>query len=181
MPHRNRDNSGKFFPNTRTTSHSQPSLFFIGCDQEEPLGEKQDIFEEHIGEEEEENIPLEPMAENINARGNGERIEGTFSIQETNGDTKMKNISPSTIPRFNGLTIEDIDTFFFKFVVICRIYDYAEDEQKLKLFPSTLKDVCWFMGLLGNSIKNWAQMQKPLTKSIDNIVGQKILKKKFSE
>ena len=94
MPHRHRDNSGKFLPNTPTASHSQPSLFFGGCDQEEPLGEQPDILEEPIGEEEEENIPLEPMAENINARGNGERIKGTFPIRETNGDTKMKNISP---------------------------------------------------------------------------------------
>jgi len=69
IPRRNRDNSGKFLPNTPTSSHNQPSLFFGGCDQEGPLGEHQDIFEEPIGEEEEENIPLEPMAENRNARG----------------------------------------------------------------------------------------------------------------
>ena len=79
MLHRNRDNSGNFLPNTPTASHSQPSLFFDGCDQEEPLGEQPDIFEEPIGEEE-ENIPLEPMAEHRNVRGNGGRIEGTFPI-----------------------------------------------------------------------------------------------------
>ena len=67
MPHRNRDNSGKLLPNTPIASHSQPSLFFVGCDEEEPLGEQPDIFEEPIGEEEEENIPLEPMAELRNA------------------------------------------------------------------------------------------------------------------
>ena len=80
------------------------------------------------------------MAENRNARGNGKRVEGTFPIRETNGETKMKNISPSALPHFHGLTTEDPDTFLFELVVICRIYDYAEDEQKLKLFPSTLKD-----------------------------------------
>ena len=53
MPRRNRDNSGKFLPNTPTTSHNQPSLFFGGSDQEEPLGEQLKIFEEPIGEEEE--------------------------------------------------------------------------------------------------------------------------------
>ena len=75
MPRRSRDNLGKFLPNTPTTSHSQPSLFFSNCNQEKPLGEQQDIFEEYIGEEEEEeNIHLEPMAESRNARGNGERI-----------------------------------------------------------------------------------------------------------
>ena len=52
----------------------------------------------------------------------------------------MKNISPSTLPHFHGLTTEDPDMFLFEFVVLCRTYDYAEDEQKLKLFSSTLKD-----------------------------------------
>ena len=141
MPCRSRDTLGKKFPNTPTTSHSQPSLFFSGCNQEEPLGEHPNIFEEPIGEEEEENIPLEPMAKNRNARGNGERIEGTFPIRKTNGDTKMKNISPSVLPHFHGLTTKDPNTFLFEFVVICRTYDYSEDEKKLKLFPSTLKDV----------------------------------------
>ena len=147
-------------PNTPTALHSQTSLFFGGCNQEEPLGEQLDIFEEPIGEEEEENIPSEPMAENRNARGNGERIEGTFPIRETNGDTKMKNISPSALPHFHDLNIEDTDTLFFEFAIICRTYDYVEDEKKLKLFPSTLKDaaLCWFMGLPGNSIKTWAQI-----------------------
>lgn len=95
------------------------------------------------------------MAENKNDRGNRERVEGAFPIRETNGDTKMKNISPYALPHFHGLTTEDLDTFLFEFVVICQIYDYTDDEQKLKLFPSTLKDatLCWFMGLAGDSIK----------------------------
>ena len=80
MPRRNRVNSGKFLPNTPTTSQSHPSLFFSGSDPEEPLGEQPEIFEEPIGEEEEETIPLEKMAENRNARRNGERVEGTFPI-----------------------------------------------------------------------------------------------------
>jgi len=73
---------------------------------------------------------------------------------------KMKNISPSTLPHFHGLTTEDPDTFFFEFSILCRTYDYAEDEKKLKLFPSTLKDAAlrWFMGLPRNSITTWAQM-----------------------
>jgi len=84
------ENLGKKFPNTPTTSHNQPSLFFDGCDQEEPLGEQPDIFEEPIGEEEEEeeDIPLEPMAEHRNARGNGERIEGTFPFGRPMGTPK---------------------------------------------------------------------------------------------
>jgi len=54
-------------------------------------------------EEEQETIPSEPMAESRNFRGNGERIEGAFPIQETNGDTKMKSISPSALPHFLGI------------------------------------------------------------------------------
>ena len=74
----------------------------------------------------------------------------------------MNNISPSALPHFHGLTTEDPDTFLFEFSVICRTYDYAEDEQKLKLFPSTLKDgaLHWFIGLPGNNITTWAQMQQ---------------------
>jgi len=134
-------NSRKCFPNSPTASHSQPSLLFGNCDQEKPLGEQQDIFEEYIGKEEEENIPLERMAESRNARGNGDRIEGTFPIQETNGDTKMKNIGPFALPHFHGLTTEDPDNFLFEFIIICQTYDSREDEKKLKLFPPTLKDV----------------------------------------
>jgi len=101
------------------------------------------------------------MAENQNDIGNRERIESAFPIRETNGDTKMKNISPSALPHFHGLTTEDTDTFLFEFVVICRTYDYTDDEKMLKLFPSTLKDakLRWFMGLLGDSITTWAHMQ----------------------
>ena len=119
MPHRKRDNSRKFLPNTPTTSQNHPSLFFGGSDPKEHLGEQPEIFEEPIGEDEEETIPPETMVENRNARGNGERVEGTFPIRETNGDTKMKNISPSTLSHFHGLTTQDHDTFLFEFVVIC--------------------------------------------------------------
>lgn len=64
----------------------------------------------------------------------------------------MKNISPSSLPHFHGLTLEDPDTFLFEFVVICRNYGYTTDEKKLKIFPSTLKDEAlgWFMGLPGD-------------------------------
>jgi len=72
----------------------------------------------------------------------------------------MKNISPSSLPHFHGLTTEDPNTFLFEFAVICQTYDYTNDEQKLKLFPSTLKDASlrWFMGLPRDSITTWAQM-----------------------
>ena len=62
-----------------------------------------------------------------------ERVEGAFPIRETNRDTKMKNISPSALPHFHGLTTEDPDTFLFEFDVICQTYDYIDDEKKIKI------------------------------------------------
>jgi len=59
------------------------------------------------------------MARNQNDRGNRERIEGAFPIRETSGDTKMKNISPSALPHFDGMTTEDTNTFLFEFAIIC--------------------------------------------------------------
>jgi len=64
MPHRNRDNLGKFLPNTPTASNNQPSLFFGGCELKEPLGEQPDIFEETTGEEEEP-ITTEEVLKNM--------------------------------------------------------------------------------------------------------------------
>lgn len=120
MPRKIRDNSGKFLPNTPTSSDNQPSFFLTYGELEAPLGEQPNIFEEPIGEEEEEEpIPTEPMVEHLNDRGNRERIEGAFPIREPNWDTKMKNISPSTLPHVHGLTINDLDTFLFEFVVVC--------------------------------------------------------------
>jgi len=57
MPRRSRDNLGSFFPNTPTPSNNQPPLFFSDCQLEDPLGEKPEICEEPIREEEEETIP----------------------------------------------------------------------------------------------------------------------------
>lgn len=101
------------------------------------------------------------MAVNSNEKGNREIFEGSFPIRETNGDTKMKDRSPFVLPHFRGLTTEDPDTFLFEFSVICQTYDYTDDEKKLKLFPSTPKDVtlCWFMCLPRNSITTCDQMQ----------------------
>eukprot|EP00253_Pinus_taeda_P004263 PITA_04263 len=45
---------------------------------------------------------------------------------------------------------------------MCRTYDYLEDSQKLKLFPSTLKGAALkcFMGLLTQSIRTWNDMKQ---------------------
>lgn len=57
------------------------------------------------------------MVENKNGiedRETDENIsKGAFPIKETNGDARMKNIIPSSLPHFHGLTSEDPNTFFF--------------------------------------------------------------------
>ena len=80
MPCRNRGNTGKFFPNTPTTSLGHPSLLFGGSDPNEPIGEPPEIYEGPIIEEEREKIPLETMAEHRNGIGDDKRIEGSFPI-----------------------------------------------------------------------------------------------------
>jgi len=73
----------------------------------------------------------------------------------------MKNISPAYLPNFRGLASEDPYQFWFEFKVVCQTHDYGLDNQKLKLFPSTLKDSAmrWFMGLPQNSIHSLDQME----------------------
>jgi hypothetical protein len=106
-----------------------------------------------------ENLLEESQSSPCVMAGEEEILE--FPIRESNGEAKMKNINPSTLPHFHGLISEDLDTFLFKFAVICKTYDYIVDEQKLKLFPSTLKysSLRWFMSLEGNSITTWDQMK----------------------
>ena len=73
----------------------------------------------------------------------------------------MKNIPPFSLPTFYGKRNEDLDTFLFKFDILCRSYNYLQDAKKLKLFPATLKDsnLRWFMGLGEYSIKTWEYMK----------------------
>jgi len=77
-----------------------------------------------------------------------------FPIKETIGEPKMRNIKPSALTHFYGLTTKDANTFMFGFVAVCRTYDYTTYVHKLKLIPSTLKDASlhWFMSLKGGSI-----------------------------
>ena len=84
-----------------------------------------------------------------------------FPIRQPVGPTPMKNISPSVLPRFHGNSIEDLDDFFFDVDILCRSYDYTSSEQKLKLFPATLKDnvLRWFMSLGGETVTMWDQMK----------------------
>ena len=156
MPRRSRDTQGNSLPKIHTSPHSHPSLFFIGYEVEHTIGEPSENFDEPIGGEEELVSPEEP-ASPIQTMAETE-AHGAFPIIEANRETKIKNINPSSLPHFHELTSKDPDTFMFEFYVFCRTYDYASDDQKRKLFQSTLKDATlhWFMGLPGNSITTWA-------------------------
>jgi len=80
-----------------------------------------------------------------------------YPILDTTINIAMKSIPLQNIPTFHGLTSEDPVAFLFEFYVLCRVYDYTTNHQKLKLFPSTLKGVAlhWFMGLGGGTINDW--------------------------
>ena len=73
----------------------------------------------------------------------------------------MENISPSVLPHFYGKVAEDLDEFLFEFDILYHSYDYTTNEQKMKLFPATLKDnaLHWFMSLGGGTVTTWDQMK----------------------
>ena len=73
----------------------------------------------------------------------------------------MKNIPPSALPHFHGMSSEDLDSFLFEFDILCRGYNYVRDAQKLKFFLATLKDSAlrWFMGLGEHTIRTWEEMR----------------------
>lgn len=94
-------------------------------------------------------------------RGRGNPEPFGFPILDEDTTLTMKNISPSILPNFHGIRSEDPKTFLFEFEVLYRSYDYLNDAQKLKLFPTTLKDstLKWFTILETNSIRTWEQMK----------------------
>ena len=87
----------------------------------------------------------------------------------------MKNISPSVLPHFHENSIEDPNEFLFKFEILCRSYDYISSEQKLKLFPATLKDnsLRWFMSLGGDIVTTWDQMKQVFLVKYQEYCGMK--------
>ena len=78
-----------------------------------------------------------------------------FPMQQLEGTTPMKNISPSVLPHFHRKVAEDPDEFIFEFDILCHSYDYVAIAQKLKLLPATLKDnaLRWFMILGGGTVR----------------------------
>lgn len=93
----------------------------------------------------------------------------------------MKNISPYVLSNFHGLKSEDPEMFLFEFEVLCKTYDYLQDSQKIKLFPSTLKGAAlkWFMGLITQSIRTWNDMKREFLIGIWIIAFISITKMRF--
>ena len=96
---------------------------------------------------------------------------------------KMKNIPPSVLPNFYGMSTEDPNLFMFEFDILCRTYGYTDDTHKLRLFPATLKATTlkWFMGLGEQTIASWDDMRSVFIKNIKLIVDLEIQRKMFSE
>jgi hypothetical protein len=72
-----------------------------------------------------------------------------FPILDITIDIAMKDIPLSSLSHFHGMSTEYPDSFLFEFDKLCRSYNYTDNAQKLKLFPTTCKDSAlrWFMSL----------------------------------
>ena len=62
-----------------------------------------------------------------------------FLIKYSRGVAPMKIIPPHVLPNFHSLENEDLDVFLFQFKVLCRAYGNCANDQKLNVFPLTLK------------------------------------------
>ena len=84
-----------------------------------------------------------------------------FPLPSLVTNANLKNIPPTTLPKFYSLATEDPDTFLFEFDILCHSFDYNIDAYKIKLFPATLKESAlrWFMGLGANAAGTWDEMQ----------------------
>ena len=69
---------------------------------------------------EEERVLNEPQGED-------EEQTFRFSILDLAQNTNMKNINPSILPTFHGISTEDPDAFLFEFNILCRSYNYIND------------------------------------------------------
>jgi hypothetical protein len=93
---------------------------------------------------------------------NNENETFGFPILDITRDVSMNNIPLSSLPHFHGMSIEYIDSLLFKFDILCRSYNYIDSAQKLKFFPTTLKDssLRWFMILGEHTILSWDGMKE---------------------
>lgn len=113
-----------------------------------------------------------------NAKTNTTATTFDFPIGNIKGEAPMKNILLSSLPSFQGVNVEDLDTFLFKFDVPCRSYDYTIDAQKLKLCTTTLKGATlrWLMGLGSTSISMWNDMKETFLSKYEDYFRTKDLR-----
>jgi hypothetical protein len=95
-----------------------------------------------------------------------------FPILDIFRNISMKNIPLSSLPTFRGMSTEDPDLFLFELDILYRSYNYLDDNQKLKLFPATMKDSAlrWFMSLGENTILSWDQMKDTFLQKIPRLL-----------
>ena len=60
--------------------------------------------------------------------GNWTETTFGFSILDTTPNVNMKNIPLSALPTFYGKNNEDPYTFLFEFDILCRRYNYVQDD-----------------------------------------------------
>ena len=110
-------------------THNNPLSELPGWDNNPELGNQLLSLLDNIVEEEERIVDEEQEDEQTFG----------FHILDRAPNVAMKNINPSILPTFHGMSTEDPDAFLFEFDILCRNYNYIDDAQKLKLFPATLK------------------------------------------
>ena len=88
----------------------------------------------------------------MEGKRDSEVVTFEFPITNPGGVLQMQNIPPSTLPNFHGSENEDPYVFLFQFEILCRGYGYCDNDQKLNVFPLTLKGTSLqrFMSLGGN-------------------------------
>lgn len=176
--HRRRDHLGRFLPR----DYQEDPFDLFNPQVEEPQSEKEEeeAFEnpfvdaqEHISSSSsEESLHLNDLFAELEYQDNllaliiyqppplgppprmAAQDPFPFPIPQQQGNQNLKNIPTIALPKFYGLLTEDLKTFLFEFGIPCQSYDYTTDAHKLKLFPSTLKEVSlrWFMGLGTNVV-----------------------------
>ena len=150
---------------TPSLTHSNPLFELPGWDNNLELGNQLLSILDNMAEEEERIVDEEQEDEKT----------FRFPILDQAPNVSMKNINPSILPTFHGMSTEDLDTFLFEFDTLCRSYNYIDDAQKLKLFPATLKNVAlrWFMGLGEYTIRSWDEMKKTFLKKYQHYCKSK--------
>lgn len=58
-----------------------------------------------------------------------QKVPFRFPILDSTRDVAMKNIPPSALPYFHGMSTEDLDSFLFEFDILCCSYNYVNDAQ----------------------------------------------------